>query len=145
MLLKILYEYNFIPDIYILTRICIFCKGHILIHKGHKRSHFEICTRYDLVFFMNRAYAVSMKSKTGVSVIIPTFNRAEFLYTTLLCLCSQKAECEYEIIIIDSGNDKTESLVKMFQNRMQKNIVYKKIKRCRNRSLFGNIEKVHNE
>lgn len=82
---------------------------------------------------------MSMKSKTGVSVIIPTFNRAEFLYTTLLCLCSQKAECEYEIIIIDSGNDKTESLVKMFQNRMQKNIVYKKIKRCRNRSLLRNI------
>ena len=51
--------------------------------------------------------------KKGVSVIIPTFNRVKFLYPTLVCLCNQKIEetLEYEIIIIDSGDDETEKIV----------------------------------
>lgn len=78
--------------------------------------------------------------KKGVSVIIPTFNRVKFLYPTLVCLSNQKVEetLEYEIIIIDSGDDETESVVKMFQNSGKVSIIYEKIKKCKNRSLLRN-------
>lgn len=29
-------------------------------------------------------------NKNGISVVIPTFNRAQYLYATLICLCNQK-------------------------------------------------------
>ena len=76
----------------------------------------------------------------GVSVIIPTFNRASYLYSTLICLCNQHITegLEYEIIIVDSGNDDTERVVRMFQNGTNVHIVYKKIRKCRNRSLVRN-------
>lgn len=76
----------------------------------------------------------------GVSVIIPTFNRVKFLYPTLLCLANQKVEetLEFEIIIVDSGDDETESVVRMFQNSGRVSIAYKKIKKCKNRSLLRN-------
>lgn len=78
--------------------------------------------------------------KKGISVIIPTFNRAKYLYSTLICLCNQQVNetLEYEIIIIDSGDDETESVVKMFQNSGRASIVYKRIKKCKNRSLLRN-------
>ena len=36
----------------------------------------------------------------GISVVIPTFNRAQYLYATLICLCNQKVaeNVNYEII-----------------------------------------------
>ena len=76
----------------------------------------------------------------GVSVIIPTFNRVKFLYPTLLCLANQKVEetLEFEIIIVDSGDDETEPVIRMFQNSGKLSIVYKKIKKCKNRSLLRN-------
>ena len=79
--------------------------------------------------------------KKGISVIIPTFNRVKFLYSTLICLCNQKTEeaLKYEIIIIDSGDDETESVVHMFQNNSTISIIYKKIQNCSNRSLLRNI------
>lgn len=78
--------------------------------------------------------------KKGISVIIPTFNRAKFLYSTLICLSNQKVEekLEYEIIIIDSGDDETESIVHNFQNSGRVSIIYEKIKKCKNRSLLRN-------
>lgn len=80
------------------------------------------------------------KIKKGVSVIIPTFNRVKFLYPTLLCLMNQTVEenLEYEIVIVDSGDDETESVVQRFQNSGKISIVYKKIKKCKNRSLLRN-------
>ena len=76
----------------------------------------------------------------GVSVIIPTFNRASYLYSTLICLCNQKVAdgVEYELVIVDSGEDDTEHIVRMFQNSTKVRIVYKKIRKCRNRSLVRN-------
>lgn len=76
----------------------------------------------------------------GVSVIIPTFNRVKYLYPTLLCLTNQKVDntLEYEIIIIDSGDDETESVVRMFQNSGKVSIIYERIKKCKNRSLLRN-------
>lgn len=81
------------------------------------------------------------KIKKGVSVIIPTFNRVKFLYPTLLCLMNQTVEetLEYEIVIVDSGEDETKSVVQKFQNSGKTSIVYKKIKKCKNRSLLRNI------
>lgn len=76
-----------------------------------------------------------------LSVIIPTFNRAKFLYSTLICLCSQNGigNDEYEIIIVDSGNDDTESLVNEFIKTVPVNIIYKKNESCKNRSLLRNL------
>lgn len=81
------------------------------------------------------------KCKKGISVIIPTFNRVKFLYSTLICLINQKidVDCGYEVVIIDSGDDETELMVKMFQNSGQVSIIYKKIKKCKNRSLLRNV------
>ena len=44
-------------------------------------------------------------NQKGISVVIPTFNRVKFLYSTLLCLCNQKIDehVKYEIIVVDSG------------------------------------------
>lgn len=83
---------------------------------------------------------MNKKIQKSVSVIIPTFNRVNYLYPTLLCLTNQSIEetLEYEIIIVDSGDDETESLVHMFQNKFNVSILYKKIKKCKNRSLLRN-------
>ena len=53
----------------------------------------------------------------GISVIIPTFNRVQYLYATLICLCNQKVveNVNYEIIVVDSGDDETESMVASLQ------------------------------
>ena len=79
--------------------------------------------------------------KKGVSVIIPTFNRVKYLYPTLLCLTNQNVDnaLEYEIVIVDSGDDETESVVRMFQNSGKVSIIYERISECKNRSLLRNI------
>jgi len=82
------------------------------------------------------------KSETGISVIIPTFNRAKFLYSTLLCLCNQKISInlDYEIIIIDSGDDnETELIVNDLKDRGNLFISYKKVKNSKNRSYVRNL------
>lgn len=83
---------------------------------------------------------VKKEIKKGVSVIIPTFNRAKYLYPTLVCLVNQKVDVnlEYEIVIVDSGDDETEAMVKTIQNKGKTSITYKKIKNCKNRSLLRN-------
>ncbi len=80
------------------------------------------------------------ESKKGVSVIIPTFNRTMFLYPTLICLNNQQVEekISYEIIIVDSGSDDTELMINAFQSISKVPIIYKKIKKCKNRSLLRN-------
>lgn len=77
----------------------------------------------------------------GISVIIPTFNRVQYLYATLICLCNQKVveNVNYEIIVVDSGDDETESMVASLQKMNKVSIKYKKIKKCKNRSLLRNI------
>ena len=79
-------------------------------------------------------------NKNGISVVIPTFNRAQYLYATLICLCNQKVaeNVNYEIIVVDSGDDETDKIVQLFQNAKKVPIIYKKIKKCRNRSLVRN-------
>src|SRR5574344_405103 len=78
--------------------------------------------------------------KDGVSVIIPTFNRLGYLYATLVCLLHQNTEnlCDYEIVIIDSGNDGTEKIIEYIKQTTKINVIYRKIKNCTNRSLLRN-------
>ncbi|HAH61670.1 MAG TPA: hypothetical protein DCL73_06190, partial [Treponema sp.] len=45
---------------------------------------------------------------------------------------------KYEVIIIDSGNDNSESVVANFQKLKPDLFLYRKIKRCKNRSLLRN-------
>lgn len=80
------------------------------------------------------------RQKHGISVIIPTFNRVKFLYSTLICLLNQRINenIKYEIIIIDSGSDATERLVNNFQSSYDIPIIYKRITKTNNRSLIRN-------
>lgn len=79
--------------------------------------------------------------RKGISIIIPTFNRIKYLYATLICLTSQigTESVKHEIIIIDSGNDETESMITLFRNNTHSQIIYQKIQNCNNRSLLRNI------
>lgn len=79
------------------------------------------------------------EEKQGISVIIPTFNRAKLLYPTLICLLNQKhVSCDYEIIIIDSGNDGTDKLVYNIPNPNNVVIIYNQVNNHGNRSLLRN-------
>lgn len=40
----------------------------------------------------------------GISVIIPTLNRGDFLQHTLECLSKQKCDCQYEVIVVDQSD-----------------------------------------
>jgi len=55
-----------------------------------------------------------------VSVIIPTYNRADLLSLTLSSLCEQKFNAdEYEVIISDDGStDHTKVTVDKFKERL---------------------------
>lgn len=78
--------------------------------------------------------------KDGVSVIIPTFNRSSYLYSTLLLLFNQQTDgiLQYEILIIDSGSDDTDKIVNFFNSQRPGIITYRRIKNSRNRSLLRN-------
>mgnify|MGYP003310419223 CR=1 FL=1 len=46
-----------------------------------------------------------------VSIIIPTYNRLQFIYPTILCLINQKTDLTYEIVVVDAGIDETEKII----------------------------------
>lgn len=85
--------------------------------------------------------------KINVSIIIPTYNRKEYLKTILLALSKQNFPKErYEIIVVDDGNDETNKMIKELKipNLRYfkiKNLDYECVSRLRN---FG-IKKVKNE
>jgi glycosyltransferase involved in cell wall biosynthesis len=59
-----------------------------------------------------------------ISVIIPTYNKAEYLGLTLASFVGQ-TDRDFELIIVDDGsNDTTTSVIKSYQNRL--NIVHRK-------------------
>jgi len=61
-----------------------------------------------------------------ISVIIPTYNRKEFLYLTLLSLfCQNYSKDKYEIIVVDDGsNDKTIDMIKKLKPTCNFKYVY---------------------
>ncbi len=56
----------------------------------------------------------------GITVIIPTYNRAELLDKTLLSLCFQSSGRElFEVIVIDDGSsDATQKVVDLYRGRL---------------------------
>ena len=72
------------------------------------------------------------------SIIIPTFNRAEYLIPTLICLLNQKKieKNEYEIIVVDSGNDESENMVRNLKSDI---IHYCKLTLSGNRAFLRNF------
>ena len=42
-------------------------------------------------------------NKNGISVVIPTFNRAQYLYATLICLCNENVAAELFFIGHDNA------------------------------------------
>jgi glycosyltransferase involved in cell wall biosynthesis len=74
----------------------------------------------------------------AVSVIIPTFNRIDFLYPTLVCLFNQKTDFFYDIVVVDSGTDRTEQVMTQLQFIYGPYLVYVKSTESKNRSLLRN-------
>ena len=68
------------------------------------------------------------------SVIIPTFNRAEFLKKAIESVYNQTFK-NFELIVIDSySTDKTDQIIQEFEN-----IIYKKINKKGNISASRNL------
>ena len=78
-------------------------------------------------------------SKVKVSVIIPTFNRLKYLYPCLISLFNQDTNFFWEIIIVDSGNDNTEEIIKKLKVVYGNYLRYRKIKNSTNRAKLRNI------
>ena len=53
-----------------------------------------------------------MNFKYDVSVIIPCFNARNTIAKTLGALLQQKTESTFEIIVVDSSNDGTDSIIR---------------------------------
>jgi glycosyltransferase involved in cell wall biosynthesis len=82
-----------------------------------------------------------MHRQVSVSVIIPTFNRLSLLYPTIVCLLNQRCDeknISFEIIIIDSGSDETETVIQHLDAQKPGFLVYRKIDTSRNRSFLRN-------
>lgn len=69
-----------------------------------------------------------------ISVILPAFNRCEYLKPTLMALSSQKVSTTVEIIVVDSGCDNTSEMIDQFFP----DVVYSRLPQQRNRSLVRN-------
>lgn len=68
----------------------------------------------------------SAKNKFSISVIIPTYNRCQYLEYTLNSLVSQNlSPSEFEVVIVDDGSvDQTFQMVKTFEDRINIKFVY---------------------
>ncbi|WP_281716145.1 glycosyltransferase [Alteromonas sp. CyTr2] len=56
----------------------------------------------------------------GLSIIIPTFNRAKLLDVTLACLVNQKTNFNFEVIVADDGSkEDLIPTIKNFESRLQ--------------------------
>lgn len=61
---------------------------------------------------------------TGLSIVVPTFNRLNILDITLACLLHQKTEYKYEVIVADDGSSEDVlSIVRQYENRLDINYV----------------------
>lgn len=79
------------------------------------------------------------------SIIIPTYNREKILKATLISLSKQNyPKSKYEIIVVDDGNDETDSMIKKLGIA---NLIYFKIRnmgyRCISRARNFGIKKAN--
>ncbi len=49
-----------------------------------------------------------------ISIVIPSYNSAGTIKVCLTSLCEQRTDLDYEILVVDSGNDNTSKLVKKY-------------------------------
>lgn len=70
-----------------------------------------------------------------LSVIIPAFNRWPFLEKTLITLFQQECSSQFEVIVIDTGDDSTEEMI----SRQFPVVQYYKRSMSSNRSLIRNL------
>ena len=55
----------------------------------------------------------------GLTIVIPTFNRQRILSITLACLCNQKTEYPFEVIVADDGSkEDLTHLVRSFEDKL---------------------------
>ncbi len=60
-----------------------------------------------------------------LSVVVPTFNRADVLGETLESLLAQEGDVSYEVVVVDNNSsDDTESIVRAFETRSGGRIQY---------------------
>ncbi|EFK3895785.1 glycosyltransferase [Escherichia ruysiae] len=74
----------------------------------------------DFKWLSNKKRIVDGKTKTknidGLSIVIPTFNRSRILEVTLACLCNQKTNFNYEVIVADDGSkENIEQIIRKFE------------------------------
>ncbi|NDY96306.1 glycosyltransferase family 2 protein [Wenzhouxiangella limi] len=59
------------------------------------------------------------RSDTGLSVIIPTFNRPHHLAITLACLCHQQTQFVFEVLVVDDGSSvDIEGVVRGYESKL---------------------------
>ncbi|AXE34974.1 Uncharacterized protein ChrSV_0617 [Chromobacterium vaccinii] len=62
---------------------------------------------------------ISQTIRPGISILIPTYNRANILSITLACLVNQKTRYPFEVIVVDDGSREAISdVVKLFEDKL---------------------------
>lgn len=57
--------------------------------------------------------------ETGLSIIVPTFNRSHILDITLACLCNQKTHFAFEVIVADDGSkEQLDKIVRKYESQL---------------------------
>ncbi|MBQ4814209.1 hypothetical protein A7985_23930 [Pseudoalteromonas luteoviolacea] len=91
---------------------------------------------------MNKNHIGTIKKGTGISVIIPTYNRRELLKRTLDSLCNQILDTKnYEVIIVDDGSsDGTGEMVAAYKGSANIHYLYQpdegfQVAKARNKGL----------
>ena len=75
--------------------------------------HYNGFNRDAMVVFVNQKYLPQKFREPDVSIIIPAYNEADFIVRTVLSLCLNTTNLNFEIIVIDNNsNDETEKLVR---------------------------------
>ncbi|NOZ61627.1 MAG: glycosyltransferase, partial [Calditrichaeota bacterium] len=53
----------------------------------------------------------AFKEKIDISIVIPNYNSTSYLLRCLSGIFAQKAECNYEVIVVDSSDDDPSEIV----------------------------------
>lgn len=80
----------------------------------------------------------------GISIIVPTYNRSEFLKETLISLTKQDISINrFEVLVVDDGShDDTEDVVKSFTDKLDLQYLFQedkgfRVSKARNMGIFS--------
>lgn len=73
-----------------------------------------------------------------VSIIVPTYNRAEMLLATVGVILKLESNRKIEVVVIDSGQDQTEQFFRQLYAEDSR-LSYHKLAPGKNRSLLRNV------